>query len=169
MEKEVIMAQNPSVLQLERCILTSLHIEPNIESQPESPQDAVVDIAVTSDIRQHQTDQKYMVTAIFTATWAGHSFFIDRIEVGLRGIFSFPVDTPEDVIASYVPVLCVANLYGTARGIVAQATGICPGGVYWLPLLDMNAMLQQENDDVTPKQKPKARSRKRVTKAVNEE
>ena len=163
------MVKNASLMQLEMCILTGLHIEPNIECQPASPKDALVNIAMTSDIRQHQTDLKYMVTATFTATWANHSFFIDKIEVGLRGIFSFPVGTSDDVVDSYIPELCIANLYGTARGIVAQATGICPGGVYWLPLLDMNAMLQQENDDVMPKQKPKSRGRKRVTKVVNEE
>lgn len=164
------MENYSSLMQLDWCMMTGLHIEPNYEKLPESPKQDAVKVHVTNEVRKHQVEAKYMVTATFTFTWEELTSFYQKIEIGLRGLFSFPNDTPDDVISSYVPMLCVTNLYGTARGIVTQATGICPGGAYFLPLIDMNKALQTSQDESPPElePKPKPPKRKRTAKVVND-
>lgn len=163
------MENYSSLMQLDWCIMTGLHIEPNYEKLPENPCEEAVKVDVANEVRKHHSAAKYMVAATFTFTWEDHSFLYHKIEIGLRGLFSFPDDTTEDVISSYVPVLCVTNLYGTARGIVTQATGICPGGAYFLPLLDMNKAMRGSLEEEPAEEKPKPRNRKRIKKVAEVE
>ena len=75
----------------------------------------------------------------------------DQIDIALNGIFSFPADTEDEVIQHYVPMLCLTNLYGIARGIIAQTTGMCQDGPYLLSLINMEQLLQgmpAEEDEV---------------------
>jgi preprotein translocase subunit SecB len=143
-------------MQLENCILTVLHIEPNTDIEiTDSLEDASI-VTVACEERQHPSEPKYMVDAKFTVTWKKNDYLYNKIEIGLLGIFTFPINTPKETISLYVPILCLANLYGTARGIVAQATGLCPGGAYMLPLLDMNNVVKASTEDLKPKRQRKS-------------
>ena len=107
--------------------------------------------------------------ATFTVTWDDRPYYYHKIEIGLRGLFSFPVGTPEETIASFVPTLFLTNLYGTARGIVAQATGMCLGGSYLLPLINMNKVVQGSTNENQPEPEEKPSRRKRAMKTTGEE
>jgi len=82
---------------------------------------------------------------------------LQRIEVTIEGRFSLPPDTPDEVIAQLVPLNCFAMLYGVARGIVAQATGLTPDGCVWLPSVNFVALLQgatretEGDEELTPR------------------
>jgi hypothetical protein len=156
-----------SVLLLDRCVLTNLHIESNVESEPTNPKDAVNKVEIKREVRKYLSEPKFIVDAVFTFTWDKSAFFYNKIEIGLRGVFSFPEGTTEDTIALYVPMLCLTNLYGTARGMIAQATSLCPGGPFLLPLLDMNKIVQDSTPDTLPM--PKVKSKKRAIKKEIEE
>jgi preprotein translocase subunit SecB len=70
------------------------------------------------------------------------------VESDLLGIYSLPDGVTEDQVREYVPTLCLVNLYSLARGIVAQATGMCPSGTLYLPMVDMNKVVKQHNEKV---------------------
>jgi preprotein translocase subunit SecB len=82
---------------------------------------------------------------------------LQRIEVVLEGRFSVPLDTPEETVRQLVPLNCFAMLYGVARGIVAQATGLTADGCVWLPSVNFLAILQNAAREAAEAQPPAAR------------
>ncbi len=71
----------------------------------------------------------------------------ERVVVSLRGFFSFPDDTSEDMVHRLVPANCLAILYGIMRGIVAQATGSTKQGAFLLPTLNIVEMVRQKAEE----------------------
>lgn len=63
----------------------------------------------------------------------GETCRFDLLHVGLVGLFHLPDDVDESLVSTLVPLNCLAILYGIARGVVAQATGMVPGGPFMLP------------------------------------
>jgi len=68
---------------------------------------------------------------------APHAF--SEIDVVVNGRFEFDVNAGEDLRKKLYPMAAVSILFGVARGILAQATGICPSGALLLPPLDVTA------------------------------
>lgn len=60
----------------------------------------------------------------------------ERIEVRASGLFDLPADAPLDLVQKIVPLNCWAILHGFLRGIVAQLTGLNPGGPVILPAVN---------------------------------
>lgn len=108
-----------------------------------------VEFSFSHSLRRHNAEPRFWVTLQIRATWPSNSRArFESISIGLDGFFSFPKDTPDAEISKYVPVLCLTNLIGVARGILSQATASCPGGSYILPLLDANQILRAEEATV---------------------
>lgn len=64
---------------------------------------------------------------------------LDHLEVWLTGYFEFAENASEEIKSKIYPVTAVAMLFGIARGIVAQATGLFPTGTFLLPPLDVTS------------------------------
>ena len=67
----------------------------------------------------------------------------ERIAVRTVGVFDLPEDTPEDLVNKLVPLNCLAILHGFARGVVAQITGLNPGGPFLLPAVNFVETLEK--------------------------
>ncbi len=154
-----------ALMQFNQCILVNLNIESNILNEPVNAKESVYTIEVKKEVRQHLSEPKFMIDIMFTFKWDESTFYYNKIEIGLRGYFSLPDGTDEETIAQYVPILCLTNLYDTARGMIAQATSLCPGGAFLLPLIDMTKLRDDdvpEMPEISETPKPK-RIRKRKT------
>ena len=75
---------------------------------------------------------------------------VQRVVGRLRGSFSLPPNTPDELVAKLVPANCLAVLYGILRGFVLQDTGACPGGGFLLPMLDMYQVVERKKDAGIP-------------------
>ena len=64
---------------------------------------------------------------------SGDSQSFDEVSVVVSGQFSFTEEATEEQKARMFPLNAVSVLFGIARGIVAQATGMCPRGTFLLP------------------------------------
>jgi len=140
-------------------------------------EDEKVELTLLHAFKTHVSGLRFWVSLVVDVSWPSESSsrFKD-IRVVVDGFFSFSDGTESETIQQYVPVLCLTNLVGIARGVISQATAFCPGGAYVLPLLDINKMLQLTTDnDVTlakvgldrkPKPKRAKNAVKRASKAV---
>lgn len=146
-----------SLLRLEQCQLDRLEIAGRHVDGEATDEGGVV--TVSFDLLGHREHPNWhKVTARFEVDWpeTAPSPFA-TIKVHLGGIFTLPEETPLEETAKYVPLLCLTTLYGIARGVVAQSTGMCEGGSYLLPVVDMNKVLRSAIEE---QQKPKPRTRK---------
>lgn len=136
-----------SLMSLVDCFVKSLTIETNALVRPMKSIDrlpANVNITIQQNIMQDgQYPLQFLIPLGITVTWPEQcqSTYI-KIAIELNGLFSFPEGTPEEQIRQYVPLLCLTNLFGIARGIIAQATGNCAEGAFYLPLVNMTEILQ---------------------------
>jgi preprotein translocase subunit SecB len=62
---------------------------------------------------------------------------IDELDIVLTGYFTFADQASTEIKAKVYPLTAVAMLFGVARGIVAQTTGLFPTGTFMLPPLDI--------------------------------
>lgn len=157
-----------SQMRLERYVLRSLRIETRPLNGRHTSTDATqLDISFTPEVRRHKDGPLFWISLRVDLSWLNDTKSpFEAISIALDGFFSFPKGTGEDTIKNYVPVLCLVNLYGTARGIVSQATGVCEGGPFILPLVDMNEVLRQwaakSSQDALPQRAAKPRIGHRV-------
>ena len=68
----------------------------------------------------------------------------DKINFEVVGIFDLPDDTDMSVVQQLVPANCLAMLHGFARGVIAQITGLNPGGPIMLPSVNFVEVLDKE-------------------------
>ncbi len=66
----------------------------------------------------------------------------ELIDIGLCGVFSLPEEMEEEAARKYVPLLCLTNLYGIARGVISQMTANFPFGPFLMPLINMNDVVE---------------------------
>ena len=136
-----------SLMSLNDCFVKSLTIETNAIVRPEKSVDLQpvnANIAVQHAIlRNDQQPNHFLLRLGITVTWDEECpTTYKKIAIELQGFFSFPEGTTEEDIKQYVPLLCLNNMFGIARGIIAQATGNCAEGAFYLPLINMNEILQ---------------------------
>ncbi|MDP8228942.1 MAG: hypothetical protein P9M15_05765 [Candidatus Electryoneaceae bacterium] len=72
-----------------------------------------------------------------------------RIGIGVNGIFNCSKEPKDEQTEEQIRILCIANLYGTCRGILAQATGQCPGGPFYSPVVNMFSIVKQAEKEQT--------------------
>lgn len=145
-----------SLMQLKICWQAHLEIRTNEAFSPLTSKEEACEMehSIGFDVKRHKTQNSFKIPLNVLLRWenAPNAPF-SQISIGVVGIFSFPEDTSEEEISKYVPLLCLTNLYGFARGIVANATGLCPSGAYFLPTLNMNdvvrdAAIQEEETPI---------------------
>lgn len=68
----------------------------------------------------------------------------ELIKAKVTGIFDFPPDTDVELVKKLVPLNCFAILHGYLRGILAQITGLNPGGPVMLPAVNFFAVMEQQ-------------------------
>lgn len=102
----------------------------------------------TRKTRQHW-DFRVSLGVVFTPK-EGEACRFDVIRVELVGLFHLPDDFDEEMVQRLVPLNCLAILYGIARGVVAQSTGMMPGGAFMLPPVNFVEAVKQKKTK-TPK------------------
>jgi preprotein translocase subunit SecB len=126
------------------------------------------EIKIDHDVRRRTDswvfDVKLELTALIPKPASG---YVTEVAIVLHGVFSMPPDAEEEEVRRYVPVLCVANLYSTARGYIAGCTGSFQGGIIILPVLNIVEAIkrrtlseQSEHSSVSPAPKRKPKQRK---------
>ncbi len=148
------MSLNLSLMRFDRCVLTSLAIETRSEVSEETAStpnqnadDERVEVHINHSARHHVKLPRFWIQMTVELKWPdGEKSRFRRIAFGLDGFFSLPEGLEQEKVQQYVPILCLTSLYGVGRGIIAQATGSCEGGAYFLPLVDMNKALASEPD-----------------------
>ena len=147
-----------SLLQLERCLVTSLIIKTRECLSIESGIEITENLDLQFAVRRHKTEPKFLIPLTLTVTWPQDALsYYEKIELSLDSIFALPPGTSEDELRQYVPVLCLSNLLGIARGLIVQSTSLCPGGAYMLSLVNMQELLithtkhqQEQSEGTTP-------------------
>jgi preprotein translocase subunit SecB len=136
-----------SLLRLNDCIVKSLEIHSRAGGHFDAvraPEHGDANVSISfSSLRNQENPMQFLVPLKIEVTWSEdvqHTF--EKIMLEIYGYFSFPDATPEDEITNYVPLLCLTNLYGVARGIIAQSTGPFPEGSFFLPVVNMLEVVQ---------------------------
>lgn len=138
---------NLSLMHIDSIFLLSMKIDANPNWIPKDGYRKIMEKAEPEfhfNVFKHPQGMRFSVQVKIKLSWpqVPESPFLS-VESDLLGIYSLPDGVTEDQVREYVPTLCLVNLYSLARGIVAQATGMCPGGTLYLPLVDMNKVVKQ--------------------------
>lgn len=89
---------------------------------------------------------------------------LKRLLVEAEAIFALPEDSTPDVIATYVPINCLAIVYGILRGYVMSACGAIGHGAVLLPSVEIGRMYKDLQEREARKQQRKLKkSRERPT------
>ena len=81
---------------------------------------------------------RFKIPFHFTLKWAKEcNYPYAHIKISMNSEFVFPPKTTEEEVKRFVPYVCLANLWGIARGIILQLTGVFPGGTILLPTINM--------------------------------
>ncbi len=148
---------NTALMQLEHCALTKLSlsfkeslVEPGLAGKHDLEEaDSEGYQEVKFGVRTHKSEPRFWISYEVNVTWQPEvASRFDHVNVAVDGIFAFPAGTEEETVRHYVPLLCLTNLHGVARGVVAQSTGMCPGGPFILPLVDMAEVLKEYSLDL---------------------
>lgn len=71
----------------------------------------------------------------------------------VEGNFSLPDQAPAEAVGDALIINMLIVLYGSARGMVASASGVFFGGPYWVPTFDMQAAYEDFcNDHPQPRE-----------------
>jgi preprotein translocase subunit SecB len=103
------------------------------------------DYSLDVDVRKRRNQWGFRVSLDVTfKPKEGDVCRLDCVRVALVGLFHLPDDTDKELVEKLVPLNCYAILYGIARGTVAQATGMVPGGPFMLPAVNFVETLKQK-------------------------
>jgi preprotein translocase subunit SecB len=78
----------------------------------------------------------------------------------ITGTFTLPDDATEEEAHGYVPTLCLANLYSTARGIIAGCSGLMASGPLYLPLINMHEIVRRRTEAMQSQVKKRSKTSK---------
>ncbi len=118
-------------------------------------------ISVSTSLRKKKDELSFLIKlGVKMSPASGCKCRYDSIEIGTAGVFEMPADTSEEVVKQFVPLNCLAILHGFARGILAQLTGLNPGGPLLLPAVDFVEVRKSASQE-----EPKAPKRRRVASA----
>jgi preprotein translocase subunit SecB len=137
------MATTPlSPLQLDDCCLRRLVVEIDPEADELAARDAGFELSFRLGHSPSEDGLTHMVSFGVSAKRPdgdpGQPFLL--LEADIAGRFSIPEGMPEEVARALVPTNCFAMLYGVARTVVAQASGLTPYGPVWLPSINLVAV-----------------------------
>lgn len=123
-----------SPLELKRAMLEALEIRPSRTHDSSAERTEDYRVQLTTEILEKPDSLDYRVTVDFRLSPRKDAVCrFERVEVRLVGFFSLPPDTDERLVRTLIPLSCFSILYGIARGVVAQATGMVARGPLLLP------------------------------------
>ncbi len=162
---------DPSPLQLERYFTSSLLVGMRKEILGSVVDGNIGDgdeafISAQKTFRSHDTEPSYWLSLSLDIKWpeAVDTRF-EQISIQVEGFFSLARE--DSKIKQNLLLLCLTNLLGIARTTVAQATAMCPGGAFLIPLFNIQKLLgdsQEEEMETKTPEHPKVKTR---TKAKN--
>lgn len=133
----------PSLLVMDSFKIRQLTILANEEYQDcingEESTTQEIEIGIDYNVFKAEGGWKFKIPLDIQINWHENlNNPFNNIELKLDGFFSLPNETEESKVQEYVPILCLANLIGTARGVISQVTGNFPGGAFYLPVIDVS-------------------------------
>lgn len=145
------MASAPLQLELYRLEKVVAEFDDRWFAVDEAEAEETPEYVVNSDYDLYSHDERedaYMVRLVVECKPPEERILrFKQISVAVWGIFTVSEDVEEDVVARLVPCNCLAILHGTARGIVLNATGSCPGGPFLLPTVNYIEIVQQKAEE----------------------
>jgi preprotein translocase subunit SecB len=135
-----------SPLEMRDCVVQILDIRHNSEYDIHSEAKDCYAIKVNVDVRQKPQENDYRIRmGIVLRPEKDAVCRFQRISVELEGLFFLPLDTDENLVKQLVPLNCFAILYGIARGVVGQASGMMAGGPYMLPPYNFVELMKRKS------------------------
>ncbi len=103
--------------------------------------------SIDYDLLEHQAHPAFRVKLMVEMTADEKSEYsgFRRIRIVLWGQFTFEAGASEEFRRQATPLNQLAILYGIARGVVANSTGLMPGGAVLLPVTDFHAIVKEKN------------------------
>ena len=133
-----------------------------VKANPEYPKEASGDnkVSISFDIKRKGKEPLFMISMSIDVNKSKKAFLTApyQLHLKLNGFFSFPEGTEEETIKKMIGLNGLVILYGTARGIVAQATANCLHGKFILPSVNFVELVKKK---AQPARKPQ---RKRAQK-----
>jgi len=145
-----------SQMQLEHFCVDYLEIKtkPHKSSEPRLTETTDRRLGIDFDVFRNEKNNEFLIPLKVEITAEDEYDCFEKVAIHLKGIFSFNENTNEEEIKKYVPLLCLTNLFGIARGIIAQATSLCCDGPFLLPLINMNIVIKQKSLETSEKHIP---------------
>jgi len=129
-----------SLLRLETYELKSLSL---VSLKKRNDVEKSEDIRIRPALKQARARPRFFVSFSIKVAFPSGLHEVASLAFVVEGQFSLPEGTPEEVVKNYIPLLCVTNLLGLARGHLAQITSLCAGGPYILPLLNVGGIVEE--------------------------
>jgi len=167
-----------SLMQLDDFRLNALDISTRpVPGELDPPEKTERAVSIGFEILENRDKPDFMVfLSIRMDTPEDSRDPFERARIDIQGIFSFPEGTGKGEIEKYVPLLCLTNLFGIARGLISQSTAMCHGGPLLLPLVNMKKLVREyyeektgaagkksSGEDKRKKNKPSAANKKKKT------
>lgn len=127
-----------SKMQLKTFWLENLVIASNKGFQQSSKTVFKPHMEIHFTVQKFDDEWRFRIPFSFTLTWDKEcNYQYDHISLEMNSEFVFTSETTEDEVRKFVPHVCLANLWGVARGLIMQVTGVFPGGIILLPTVNM--------------------------------
>ena len=142
---------SPLELRQANLLCLDVQVSPSWDLKPVVDDPQKYEHTVDVDVRKRRNHWDFRVSLDVTFTpKPDETCRMGRIHIAVVGLFHLPDETDEALVEKLVPLNCYAILYGIARGVVAQATGMVPGGPFMIPAVNFVETLKQKK-----KRKPK--------------
>jgi len=135
-----------SPLELRQAYLESLEIRlsPNWDLKPFVEDVRAYDTRVEASARKRPSHWDFRVSLDIRLTpREGENCRFDVVSAKVVGLFHLPDETEESLVRTLVPLNCAVILYGIARGIIGQSTGMTPGGSIMVPPVNLVKTLKR--------------------------
>jgi hypothetical protein len=152
-----------SNMQLKSFYLYQLEISSNKDFKEGLEINFKPQLSIKFNVKKHKNVWLFTIPFRFDIKWDKEfNYHYDSISMSMNSEFFFPEETTEEEVRKFVPYVCLANLWGIARGLLLQITGAFPGGTVLLPTINMVEAIKEALEKKT-KTSRKKKSSKKVT------
>jgi preprotein translocase subunit SecB len=161
-----------ALLRFDSFVLDELIVEHNEEFAPDKEGEPDYSISIDYNLLKREGLPSFLIRMLVDLSPRDgcKACSFRRLRVVMVGFFSFPPDTPEDRVRQLTPLNQLAMLYGTARGVVANITGMGRSGVFVLPSVNFHEICRAKAAEAEAAEQAassKPRRRRRVAASHN--
>lgn len=148
-----------SPLRLEHCTVKRLEILMRETSGPVTGEEKL-NVKLAMNVQKAADRMAFRVLmGVQLRPEKGHeaSCRLKRLLVEAESVFSLPEDSTAEQVATYVPINCLAIVYGILRGYIMSACGAIGHGAVLLPSVEIGRMYKELQERDTRKQQRKVK------------